>query len=141
MLTTVLLKSGLMTHTFVWLTWFGLIASFLANVGVQIAVELLGFGSESGVFAFQYAMPLFYFVLLLVPVVCLLPDVVLMYLKHQYLPSDVDVVNEEETETRRGQKKAKRKGGRRGSGNRERRRSQQQQEEMVQMTEVGRGMA
>ncbi|KAJ3318517.1 hypothetical protein HDU76_000813 [Blyttiomyces sp. JEL0837] len=99
MLLTVLLKCVLITMKWVWPSWVSIVASMAATLVVQSVVEYAHneswFDVAWGTLVDQHSLPIYYLLLILVPVVALLPDVCLMYLRHHYFPADPDIMVED----------------------------------------------
>lgn len=94
MLITVLLKQSLIHRHWVWVTYTGLLISLILDPLVHIVVENIGLGSDPGTFVIQHSLFTFWLTLVLIPVLCLLPDVSLTLGKRMFFPSDADIIME-----------------------------------------------
>ncbi|KAJ1566169.1 hypothetical protein HK096_002678 [Nowakowskiella sp. JEL0078] len=106
MLLTVLLKCALMTKHWVWLSWTFLLISFALNIALMFFLEVFNW-IEVGTPEITHILPTYYFVCVLVPIVCLLPDF-LTIVKQQYFPSDANLIMEESNLLQRSQQQQRR---------------------------------
>ncbi|KAJ3328024.1 hypothetical protein HDU76_010729, partial [Blyttiomyces sp. JEL0837] len=127
MLAVVLGKMSLMHRHWVWLTWLGILASMAMDFFVQLFVEYVYGGSEPGTFLIQHGMPVYWFTLILIPTICLLPDFALVCLKRSFFPSDPDIIMEENSLKSKSDMRNKR---------RQKRKTTAEDQVELQMTEI-----
>ncbi|TPX31648.1 hypothetical protein SmJEL517_g05073 [Synchytrium microbalum] len=106
LLITVVAKSLTQTRHFIWITAAVVAVSMLLNTLTMVVVTALGY-TEVGTFQLDHVIPAYYLCLLLLPTMCLLPDLGFTYLKRAFRPSDADIIAEEAyvVQKRRGAKK------------------------------------
>ncbi|KAI8811238.1 hypothetical protein BJ742DRAFT_798686, partial [Cladochytrium replicatum] len=108
-LITVLVKSLLMSERWTWGMGGVVFASFLVHVAMMFLLEVMKY-VEAGTSIIAHVLPTYYFVCIVIPVICLLPDFLLLYLKRQFFPNDAHIISEQ---VAAATKKAKAAGGKR----------------------------
>ncbi|KAI9205923.1 uncharacterized protein BJ171DRAFT_500123 [Polychytrium aggregatum] len=95
-LLTVLLKHSLQTKRWTWLTLSTIAFSLLSNVAVMFIIDFVFNMVEYGTSEIQHVLPAYWLTCLLMPVCCVLPDLICIYMKRMIWPSDPDIIMEEE---------------------------------------------
>ncbi|KAH6564529.1 hypothetical protein BASA60_010274 [Batrachochytrium salamandrivorans] len=97
LLISVLTKLAVMTRNWVWPVWVTIIFSMALNIGVMFFVIVLEswFYSDYETAIIIHALPAYYFLSLLMPALCNLPDIVGLYFRSMLVPSDADIIMEE----------------------------------------------
>ncbi|KAG0346180.1 hypothetical protein BG004_002265 [Podila humilis] len=98
-LITVTLKMLLMITHYTMPIYLALGISMAGYMLVFIGLEVVGL-LESGVFSTLHSLPLYYLGLLVIPVGCLLPDYVIAYSMRQFMPSDANIIQEDQRLTK-----------------------------------------
>ncbi|KAF8975855.1 hypothetical protein BGZ46_008790, partial [Entomortierella lignicola] len=94
-LITVTLKMLLMISHYTLPIFLALGVSMAGYIIVFIGLEVVGL-LEEGVFATLHSTPFYYLGLILIPIGCLLPDYTISYYRRQYVPSDAQIIQEEQ---------------------------------------------
>lgn len=94
-LITVTLKMILMISHWTTPIYLALGISMAGYMLVFIGLEVVGF-LEPGVFSVLHSTPLYYLGLIIIPVICLLPDYTIAYYLRQYKPSDAQIIQEDQ---------------------------------------------
>ncbi|KAI8810008.1 hypothetical protein BJ742DRAFT_867947 [Cladochytrium replicatum] len=69
-------------------------ASFLVDVTMTFFLEVMKY-VEAGTPIIAHVLPTYYFVSVVIPVICLLPDFLLLSLKRQFFPNDAHIISEQ----------------------------------------------
>ncbi len=79
MLVTILFKKANISKFWIWLVFFGLLFSFLINVGTIFAMVIMDWYTylDFQTSAILHALPSYYLLIIIVPISCLVPDVVI----------------------------------------------------------------
>ncbi|KAJ3256260.1 hypothetical protein HK103_005623 [Boothiomyces macroporosus] len=79
MLLVVLFKMAIISKFWIWFTAFGLIASYVLNVGLMFCLFLLDyfFYSDSNTAIILHSLPAYYLLIVLLPPFCIIPDLLL----------------------------------------------------------------
>ncbi|KAF9354680.1 hypothetical protein BGX26_007489 [Mortierella sp. AD094] len=94
-LITVTLKMLLMISHYTLPIFLALGISMAGYMLVFIGLQVVGL-LEEGVFSTLHTTPLYYLGLIVIPIACLLPDYTLAYYRRQYMPSDAQIIQEEQ---------------------------------------------
>ncbi|KAF8930153.1 hypothetical protein BGZ58_008433 [Dissophora ornata] len=94
-LITVTLKMLMMISNWTLPIFLALGISMAGYMVVFIGLEVVGL-LESGVFAALHSMPFYYLGLLVIPIGCLLPDYTIAFYRRQYMPSDAQIIQEDQ---------------------------------------------
>ncbi|KAI8908590.1 hypothetical protein EDD86DRAFT_191661 [Gorgonomyces haynaldii] len=98
MLVTVLFKQIMITRFYVWPIFAGLGLSLLFNILVMFMMLVLDafYYTDYATSVILHALPSYYILCVLLPAICILPDLLFNYFKSQLYPTDTDLVQEQE---------------------------------------------
>lgn len=99
LLVAVLYKAALMTRFWVWISVAASVGSVVLNVAIMFLVDYLNSTSyaytEAGTSIINHILPTYYFVVLLIPFACVIPDLICMLVRRMIWPTDADIIAEE----------------------------------------------